>query len=159
MSPDRNRLIPLLALLTLPVIGWAAEAQAETCPWLNAATAGGVLGSAVTLTVTHENANRDDMACNFAGASSLRIAVQTTETPRNEFTSSVAECGSDPAPLKAIGNEAVVCNPDKRSAQVVGRVRNRIFTILIRTTNASMTQAVLREKARDVAEHVAGNLF
>jgi hypothetical protein len=95
----------------------------------------------------------------LCGASSLRIAVQTTETPRNEFTSSAAECGSDPAPLKAIGNEAVVCNPDKRSAQVVGRVRNRIFTILIRTTNASMTQAALREKARDVAEHVAGNLF
>jgi hypothetical protein len=155
MSPDRNRILPLLALLALPRIGRAAE----TCPWLNAATAGGVLGSAVTLTVTHENANRDDMACNFAGASSLRIAVQTTETPRNEFTSSAAECGSNPAPLKAIGNEAVVCTPDKRSAQVVGRVRNRIFTILIRTTNASMTQAVLREKARDVAEHVAGNLF
>jgi hypothetical protein len=100
------------------------------------------------------------MACSFVGAGSvLRIAVETMETPRNEFTAHAADCGSDPAPLKAIGNEAVVCNPDKRSAQVVGRVRNRIFTILVSTTNPSFTQAVLREKARDVAEHVAGNLF
>jgi hypothetical protein len=151
--------MPLLALLVLlivlPVIGRAAE----TCPWLNPATAAGVLGSPVSLTITHENSNRDDMACNFAGVSSLHIGVQTMDPPRAEFTARVAECGSDPAPLKAIGNEAVVCTPDKRSAQVVGRVRNRIFTILISTTNASLTQAVLREKARDVAEHVAGNLF
>ena len=147
--------MPLVALLALPLIGHAAE----NCAWLNAATAGGVLGTAVTLTVTHENANRDDMVCNFAGASSLRIAVETMETPRNEFTSHAADCVSDPAPLKTIGNEAVVCNPDKRSAKVIGRVRNRIFTILVSTTNASVTQAALREKARDVAEHVAGNLF
>jgi len=160
MLPDRNRLMPLVALLALPLISHAAEARAENCAWLNAATAGGVLGSAVTLTVTHENANRDDMACSFLGAgSALRIAVETMETPRNEFTSHAAECGSDPAPLRAIGNEAVVCSPDKRSAQVIGRVRNRIFTIVISTTNASVTQAALREKARDVAEHVAGNLF
>jgi len=152
--------MPLLALLALPAIGPAAEAQAETCPWLNAATAGGVLGSAVTLTVAHENANRDDMACSFLGAgSALRIAVETMETPRNEFTSHAAECGSDPAPLKAIGNEAVVCSPNKRSAQVIGRVRNRIFTVLVSITNGSIAQAALREKARDVAEHVAGNLF
>jgi hypothetical protein len=152
--------MPLLALLVLPVVGRAAETQAEICPWLNAATAGGVLGSAVTLTVAHENANRDDMACSFLGAgSALRIAVETMETPRNEFTSHAAECGSDPAPLRAIGNEAVVCSPDKRSAQVIGRLRNRIFTILVSATNAALTQAELREKARDVAEHVAGNLF
>ncbi len=132
---------------------------AETCPWLNAATAGGVLGSAVIATITHENSNRDDVACNFAGVSSLRIGVQTMDPPRAEFTARSAQCGSDPAPLKAIGNEAVVCTTDKRSAQVVGRVRNRIFTILISTTDASLTQAALREKARDVAEHVAGNLF
>jgi hypothetical protein len=155
MSRVLNRLPAIVALLALPAISRAAE----TCPWLNAATAGGALGSAVTLSIAHDNANRDDMACNFAGVSSLRIAVQTNETPRNQFTSHAAECGTDPAPLKAIGNEAVVCNAGKRSVQVVGRVRNRIFTILISTTDASLTQAVLREKARDVAEHVAGNLF
>jgi hypothetical protein len=118
-----------------------------------------VLGAAATATVTHENNNRDDAVCTFAGANgSLRIAVQTMDTPRIEFTSHAAECGSDPAPLKAIGNEAVVCSL-KGAAQVVGRVRNRIFTILITPASSSIDQSLLREKARDVAEQVAGNLF
>ena len=143
-------------LLLLPVAG----AAAETCPWLNAATAGGVLGSPATVTVTHENANRDDAACIFAGTSgTLRISVQTMETPRSEFASHAEACGANTTPLKAIGNEAVVCDPDKLSAQAIGRVRNRIFTILISTTDSSAVAAVLREKARSLAEQVAGNLF
>jgi hypothetical protein len=154
-------------LVLLPVLAQAAE----TCPWLNAATAGGVLGGTVTTTVTHENANRDDAVCAFALArgepgAKLRIDVRTMDPPRSEYTSRAAECGSNPAPLKAIGNEAVVCSPDegpggRRSALVVGRVRNRIFTILISTTNSSSSETpdLLREKARAVAEQVAGNLF
>jgi hypothetical protein len=145
----------LAILLLLPL-----SAAAESCPWLNAATAGGVLGSAATLTVTHENANRDDAACIFASASgTLRISVQTMETPRSEFTSHAAACGANTTPLKAIGNEAVVCDPDKLSAQAIGRVRNRIFVILINTADTSAAAAVLREKARSIAEQVAGNLF
>ena len=149
-----------MALLVLPVVGRAAETQAEICPWLNAATAGGVLGSAVTLTVAHENANRDDAVCIFASpGGTLRISVRTIETPRSEFTSHAEACGANTTPLKAIGNEAVVCDPDKLSAQAIGRVRNRIFTILISTTDNSAAAAVLREKARGIAEQVAGNLF
>lgn len=147
----------------------AISLAAEICPWLNAATAGGVIGEPVTATVTHENANRDDAVCQFIReqgkvSSELRIGVQTMDTPRNEFAPHAAQCGSNVTPLKAIGNEAVVCNPnedksEKRSAQVVGRVRNRIFFILVRTTDSSTTLSSLREKARDVAEQVAGNLF
>jgi hypothetical protein len=147
-------------LVFLPGLAQAAE----TCPWLNAATAGGVLGGAVTTTVTHENANRDDAACAFVRergsvVAELRIGVQTMDPPRSEYTSHAAECGSNTAPLKAIGNEAVVCSPDARSARVVGRVRNRIFTIFVSTTDPSATPDWLREKARAVAEQVAGNLF
>lgn len=143
-------------LLLLPCVSPAAEG----CPWLNAATASGVLGSAVTVAVAHENANRDDAACIFASASgALRISVQTVETPRSEFTSHAESCGANTTPLKAIGNEAVVCDPDNFSAQAIGRVRNRIFTILITTTNVSAGAAALREKARSLAEQVAGNLF
>ena len=149
--------IKLFALLLLmPAAGTAAEA----CPWLNAATAGGALGSAATVTITHQNANRDDADCSFAAAGgTLRISVLTMETPRSEFTSHAEACGANTTPLKAIGNEAVVCDPDKSSAQVVSRVRNRIFTILITTTDSSAAAAVLREKARAIAEQVAGNLF
>jgi hypothetical protein len=42
---------------------------------------------------------------------------------------------------------------------VVGRVRNRAFIVLLSTSDSSMTQSSLREKARRVAEQVAGNLF
>jgi hypothetical protein len=143
---------------------FAAAGRAETCPWLNAATAAGVLGSSVTATVSHENANHEDAACSFGvKGSELKISVQTMDTPRSEFTAHAAECGPNASPLKAIGNEAVVCEPESspgtRSARVVGRVRNRIFTILITTADSSTAMSVLREKARGVAEQVAGFLF
>jgi hypothetical protein len=38
-------------------------------------------------------------------------------------------------------------------------VRNRILTVLLRTTDSSMAPGVLEEKARAVGELVAGNLF
>jgi hypothetical protein len=152
------------AALAITLLMPAFAHAAETCPWLNAATAGGVLGGAVTMTVTHENANRDDAACAFirergSVISELRIGVWTMDPPHSEYTSHAADCGSNAMPLKAIGNEAVVCSPDARSARVVGRVRNRIFTILVGTSDSSATPDLLREKARAVAEQVAGNLF
>jgi hypothetical protein len=157
------------SLATVVLLTPAISPAAETCPWLNAATAGGVIGAPVTATVTHENANREDAACQFIrerdGVSSeLRIEVLTMETPRSEFASHAAQCGPDSAPLQAIGNEAVVCIPDegksgKRAAQLVGRVRNRIFTVLVSTTDSSTALNVLREKARAVGEQVAGDLF
>lgn len=147
----------LLGFAMLLFVPWAGRA-AEACPWLNAATAGGVLGGGATVSVVHESANRDDAVCIFETSSgSLRIKVQTMETPRSEFSSHAAQCGTDSVALKAIGNEAVVCNPEgKRAAQVVSRVRNKIFTILIATPES---QTALREKARNIAEQVAGNLF
>jgi hypothetical protein len=55
----------------------------------------------------------------------------------------------------------VLCAPaaPPRSVRVIGRVRDRIFTIVIRSDDASFTPDGLREKARAAAEHVAGNLF
>jgi hypothetical protein len=93
--------------LLMPVPGGSAE----ICPWLNAATAGGVLGAAVTGTVSHENANRDDAACEFIQVrghhpSELHIGVLTVDAPRSEFASRAAECGSDATPLNAIGQRS-----------------------------------------------------
>lgn len=149
------------ALLPVGLLLLASVTQAaETCPWLNAATAGGFLGGAVTATVTHENANRDDAACAFTGAiSEMRIAVETMDPPHSEYMKQAEQCGADTTPLKAIGNEAVVCSPNARAARVVGRVRNRIFNILITTTDSSTPSDLLREKARAAAEQVAGILF
>ena len=145
-----------IAVITLPWIGGAAE----TCPWLNAATAGGFLGGTTTVNVMHENANRDDAACAFTSATSeLRIGVETMDPPHSQYIKQAEQCGGDAMPLKAIGNEAVVCSPHPHTARVVGRVRNRIFTILINTSDPSTTADLLREKARAIAEQVAGILF
>ena len=146
-------LINSLLLLALPLAGRAAE----SCLWLNAATASGLLGGSVTATVTHDTNNRDDAVCTFTrDHAEVRIEVITNDPPRAEFTARAAECTANPSPLKAIGNEAVVCG-GSGSARVVGRVRNRVF--VIRVNGDAGPDDVIREKARVVAEHVAGNLF
>jgi hypothetical protein len=175
-----------------------ALCQAEdSCLWLNAATAGGVLGGAVTATVSRANANGsvagtsnakssagptsanpagtaysskgpDDSECVFvrqAGINTgeLRIDVRTMSEPGKEFAAYAARCGVHPTPLKAIGNEAAACTLNgtagQLAEQVVGRVRDRAFIIRLGINDSSITQNLLREKARKVAEQVAGNLF
>lgn len=146
----------LLAAALLPLI-CAAE---EKCPWLNAATAAGVLGGAVKASVTQT-------ACEFvrrdgASESALRIEVETLGAP-HELASRVAQCGSAVTPLKAIGNEAVACTyagkKEQVAEQVVGRVRNQAFLVRVSTNDRSATSAGIREAARKVAEQIAGFLF
>lgn len=142
---------------------------AESCPWLNSATARAVIGAPVKADVRYENASHDDGVCRFIRerdgiSSGLSIEVRTRAAPDNEFASHAAQCGSDSAPIQAIGNEAVLCKLDEgkngnRAVRLVGRVRNRILTVLLRTTDSSMAPGVLEEKARAVGELVAGNLF
>jgi len=164
--------------------------------WLNAATAGGVLGGAVIATVSRTNANLssvhtpnakssagptsanpsaanysskgvDDAECVFArqagSTGELRIDVRTMAEPAKEFAAYAARCGVHPTALKAIGNEAATCTLNggagQLSEQVVGRVRDRAFIIRLSMNDSSTTQSSLREKARKVAEQVAGNLF
>jgi hypothetical protein len=75
-------------------------------------------------------------------------------------------CGSDAAPLKAIGNSATVCSADERKGRlgerVVGRVRDQVFTITLQTTlkgDSTMTRDALRSNIFTAAEQVSGNLF
>jgi hypothetical protein len=139
----------------------------ESCPWLNAATAGGVLGGAVSAAITHSGKNRADITCDFVRKESvegeLRIEVETMSEPKTQFASLAAQCGPTRTPLKAIGNEAAVCTLDakngRRSEQVIGRVRDQAFIICITTNDRAATQSSVREKARSVAEQVAGTLF
>ena len=135
-------------------------AAEEKCPWLNAATAAGVLGGAVKANVTQT-------ACEFvrldgSSESSLRIEVETLVAPR-DFASRPAQCGSAAEALKAIGNEAVACAYSEKTGwkaeQVIGRVRNQAFLVRVSTNDRAATPGGLREKARKVAEQVAGFLF
>jgi len=142
---------PILALLAVCLPAMAAEDQ---CPWLNAATAGGVLGGAVRVTVT-------PASCEFVRQTAgheavLRIEVGAASAPH-------AQCESHAESLKAIGNEAQACAWHGKDGwiaeQVVGRVRDQAFLVRVSTNDPSAAPKTLSEKARNVAEQVAGFLF
>lgn len=88
-----------------------------SCPWLNQATAAGILGGPVT-----------QRGCDFGG---LQIEV-------------IKEFKPGCVRLKGIGTEAQSC-----SDGVVFRVREKVFIVRMQD----------REKARKVAEMVAGSMF
>jgi hypothetical protein len=162
------RLCLRIMLFSLPLCFPGISRAKQTCPWLNQATAAGFLDGNVTSTVTHSDANKNDANCDFtlrhgSAVTVLRIEVQTMTAPRADFASYVARCGAHFAPLKAIGNEAFACGFDGErkevSEQVVGRVRDRAFTVRFTSNSRLSDRTVLREKAQKVAEQVAGFLF
>ncbi len=148
-----------------------ADCWAEAnCPWINSATASGILGGPVNITVTSTNKNSDDATCNFSFQErgvvyGLHIAVKTMSSPNQEFASFKQECGPDPTPLKAIGNEAIECLVESKtgqSARVVGRVRERAFIVEVSASTRNAPTAARnaqREKAKDVAEQVSECLY
>jgi hypothetical protein len=145
------------------------KAQTQ-CPWLNAATAAGVLGGDVQATATALT-SQGDTTCDFkrnqhSAVFELTIAVHTMASPSKDFATYLAQCVGTLVPLKAIGNEAVQCVPSNNSVsggeQIIGRVRDRVFIIDIKKglpRQPASTQNGLSEEARNVAEQVAGALF
>jgi hypothetical protein len=140
----------------------------ETCAWLNAATAGGILGGEISDLTVKRAKTADDATCTFVRRQAslvleLRIEVETMTTPAKDFAAYAARCRSAAAPLRAIGNEALACTAGTgqtgRAEQVVGRVRDRAFVVRVSTSDRSAPPETLREKARNVAEQVAGILF
>jgi hypothetical protein len=136
------------AVLVFLLLACVSRAE-QPCPWLNAATAAGVLGGDVKSRINADS-------CLFTHESSqLRIEVQTVSLPYK------LNCGPNPTPLGAIGNEALSCslhgNNGRMVEQIVGRVRDQVF--FIRLTSSNIARDVLREKARLIAEQVAGILF
>ncbi len=143
-------------------LGFGAEA---TCPFINTATASGILGGKVQVSVVPGPANSGDAVCEFAReggtASVLRIQVKTMAHWRAEFPPFLAQCGPDPMALRGIGNEAEGCagtQDGKPYYQIFSRVRER--SILVRVTAADpKAGTLLREQARKVGEAVAGFIF
>jgi hypothetical protein len=95
----------------------------------------------------------------------LRIEVETLSAAPGAYATYAESCGPDGTPLRAIGNEAVMCSyTDKKrkkwvSEQVVGRVRDHAFTVRVSSNASSADRSMLREKARKMAEQLAGFLF
>jgi hypothetical protein len=141
------------------------------CPWLNVATASGVLGgpAAVTVSKTSETTG----TCVFKAQAGSRydlLTISVASAIQGQDVSSRLgryedRCTSPRSPLRAIGNEAVLCaNDDSKShrEQVVGRVRDNIFTVDLSTSVRSASIAKddpLAENAKAIAEQVAGILF
>jgi hypothetical protein len=185
------------------VFGWAISAvvaagwlfavlpcNAEArCPWLNAATAGGVLGGNVEMTVTEPvdpgpvkgvgtamysdqvRMDRFDVSCEFSrkvdsGVYSLRIQVKTMNDFSKEFPALVAQCAGTTVALKGIGNEAVQCvmknGSEEGHEQVIARVRDRSFVLTIsraKGSQAAADESTLSNETRNTAEQIAGSLF
>jgi hypothetical protein len=157
------RILFLALALSMPAVCQTSE----NCPWLNAATAAGALKGSVTFTVTRSGADNADATCEFthqegAALTSLRIEVDTMKNPSREFASYSAKCSQNGTPLRAIGNEALICSlhgKNQFSEQVVSRVRERAFTVKMSSNLAPSAGSDLRERTQKIAEQVAGFLF
>jgi hypothetical protein len=169
---NRSKFAILLFVVPWFMPAICAAAGNEICPWLNAATASGVLEGPVVVIVTHPGQNKDDASCKFTRregsmVSELEIEVETMSDPAHDFAAYKARCGSDAAPLRAIGNEALVCSlhetfhgtKKQASEQVVSRVRERAFIVRVSSNAPAQTKIELRDKTQRVAEQVAGFLF
>jgi hypothetical protein len=186
----RTLWLTALALMIAGFLLAPGDCRAEAkCPWLNAATAGGLLGGEVKMAVTAPadpgpvkgvgqasypdqiRMDRFDTSCEFTrkaddGVYTLRIAVKTMGDPATEFGAYVAQCGGTSRALKAIGNEAVQCLAKDGSApdeeRVVARVRERAFVLTVSRTGLKPIAPgadLLRDDTRNIAEQVAGSLF
>ena len=158
------------ALLLAAAFFTPAICHAQTkCPWLNEATARGILGGDVTILVKLNDQGAG--VCKFTrqqGATTheLRISVDLMTDIPKQFPTHLAQCPPKSPPLPATGNEAVTCTTHTKENHyaelVVGRVRNQAFAVSISSTvqdDPSMTQKERREKTYKVAEQVAGILF
>jgi hypothetical protein len=160
---------PKLWILILLLFSMSVScAAAQPCPWLNAATAAGVLEGPVTVSVTYVDQDNVDATCEFTYKAdhtvrTLRIEVDTMKDLAHDFPRYLAKCGQGASALKAIGNEAVECSmPDKSkqvAEQVVSRVRDRAFIVDVLSTGPATQRDAMRDKARQIAEQVAGFLF
>jgi hypothetical protein len=138
------------------------------CPWLNEATAAGMVNGPVVLEMnsTGDGGN----ACIFRSQTgsvvySLEISVREMKDESKGISAYQSRCTSPVTSLRAIGNEAVLCSADAGSShgeQIISRVRNNIFIVDISDSmakNPSMTRDMHVEKIKVVAKQVAGNLF
>jgi hypothetical protein len=163
----RMRLTALgICLIAHPGAGRAAN----NCTWINEATASGLLGGDAKGDFAAAAGNTPAV-CNFVeqGAGhtrTLRIAVEIAADPHARLGEIAKACGTGAAPLKAIGNEALVCTADegknRMGERAIGRVRDQVFTITISTTlkdDRILTRDALKTRIYTAAEQVSGNLF
>ena len=156
-------------LLLIAVLMPAACYGQTKCPWLNEATARGILGGQVSVTVDLNL--RGEGECKFSRQRGgvvfqLRISIGKMTNVAKQFSTYLALCPPNSPALRTIGNEAVMCTTEGKAGKygetVVSRVREVAFIVSVSSSvkdDPQMTQQMRRDKANLIAEQVAGNLF
>jgi hypothetical protein len=159
-----KRLIFALCILLTPVGSHASN----TCPWINAATAFGALGTSPDAAGTNSAITSNSCTFTYQTPNSLhelRVTVEQSSDASRNFASRVTACSSGAHSLAAIGNEAVACavnqNAEIYGEEVIGRVRDQVFTLtmMINTPKTPGSAGDLQQKAEMLAELISGNLF
>lgn len=176
MANSHNRIrraavrLSLLAILLAPLLSRTARA-ADNCPWINQATAEGLLGGSAAVAYVPASTGRP-AACSFTrttsdGRRELLIMVdRTTSAAHDRLAAMEQECGGPSARLRAIGNEAVLCGKQghgaRTSESALGRVRDQIFSITLSSTirdDSDFADENLTVRLTTASEQVAGNLY
>jgi len=164
------RVLSTALLASCSIFASSLAHAANSCKWINEATSGGLLGGEAVGEVTPEVAGQPTI-CTFTqmtdgGKRTLRISVEVAADPHTRLAAMEQGCGPDAAPLKAIGNEALICAADERKVgmgeRIVGRVRDQVFTITMTSTlknDPILTRGILKSRIYTAAEQVSGNLF
>jgi hypothetical protein len=171
--PMRKLDIPrrfVMIALSFCLIGIPATARAaNNCPWLNEATASGLLGGDAIGAYTV--APGQPSVCTFTQQNqdvtrSLVVAVEIAQAPHARMVTIAQTCGANAVPLNAIGNEAISCAPVERKGElrerVIGRVRDQVFIITLASSlknDPILTRDALKTRSQTAAEQVSGNLF
>lgn len=156
------------ALMFCFILAPVACQASDPCPWINASTAFGALG--ITPDAAGSSSATTATSCTFAyrtpnALSELRVTVEQSSDAAHSFLIRKAACSSDLRPLSAIGNEAIICSVNPATnvygRQVIGRVRDQIFTLTMTVGGVSTPARTddLQQKAEMLAELVSGNLF
>jgi len=158
-------------LVGLVLLGISALCHAtNNCAWINEATVSGLLGGEAVNVFTESDAGRPAVCLfTYDGAGvkrTLRVTVEIATDPHVRLGVVAEACGNSGAALRAIGNEAMICDADERKGvlgeRVVGRVRDQVFTITLGSTlkgDPLLTRYELQSRIATAAEQVAGNLF
>lgn len=138
--------------------------HAEDCPWLNTATAEGVLGGPVTMSVQHQSAARE--SCTFtrvnAQAMTINIEVDSLPAVADAMQAMMKGCRCT-RKMIGTGNDATACTLQSHgmlTEQAIGRVRNQMFVVRWSMPSSHAPPDSQREDMlQGLAEAVAGSLF
>jgi hypothetical protein len=170
LTGGRLRILSLVAFGICLLAAPASARAANSCPWLNEATASGLLGGSAVGTYT-EGAGAQPAVCTFTQQTpgitrTLQLTVEIASDPPARLVTVERACGADAAPLHAIGNEAIFCAADERKGRLgeraVGRVRDQVFIITLSSSTKDdtiLTRDALKTRIYTAAEQIAGNLF